>query len=64
MSRTMTGSATTTAKPQMGNSQSSVPPDKIAMLAYQKWLKAGCKHGCDQQHWYEAEAELKAAAKK
>ena len=23
--------------------------DRIAKLAYEKWLKGGCKHGCDQQ---------------
>jgi hypothetical protein len=34
--------------------------DKVAMRAYQKWMQAGCKHGCDKQHWYEAEAELRA----
>jgi hypothetical protein len=37
-----------------------VPREKIAMRAYEKWLKSGCKHGCDQQHWLEAETELKA----
>jgi hypothetical protein len=37
-----------------------VPRDKIAMRAYEKWLKSGCRHGCDQQHWLEAESELKA----
>jgi hypothetical protein len=37
-----------------------VPREKIAMRAYEKWLKSGCHHGCDQQHWLEAEAELKA----
>jgi hypothetical protein len=34
--------------------------EKVAMLAYQKWVKGGCKHGCDKQHWFEAEAEVKA----
>ena len=34
--------------------------DKIAMRAYQKWLLNGCEHGCDQKHWLEAEAEIKA----
>jgi hypothetical protein len=37
-----------------------VPREKIAMRAYEKWLKSGCQHGCDQQHWLEAESELKA----
>jgi hypothetical protein len=38
----------------------SVPREKIAMRAYEKWLKSGCPHGCDRQHWLEAEAELRA----
>lgn len=59
MSRTATSTPAQTAKPAQA-AMSAVATDKIAMLAYQKWLKAGCKHGCDKQHWYEAEAELKA----
>jgi hypothetical protein len=39
---------------------SSVPHEKIAMRAYEKWLKSGCPHGCDRQHWLEAEQELRA----
>jgi hypothetical protein len=38
----------------------SVPREKIAMRAYEKWMKSGCPHGCDTQHWFEAENELKA----
>ena len=65
MSRsTTTGTAPQTSKPATPQTNSSVPMDKIAKLAYEMWVKAGCKHGCDQQHWYEAEAELKAQAKK
>ena len=48
---TMTPPAPTTA---------AVPREKIAMRAYEKWLKGGCPHGCDQQHWLEAESELKS----
>ena len=36
-----------------------VPHEKIAMRAYEKWLKRGCTHGHDQQDWMEAEAELR-----
>ena len=61
MSRTATPTTTPqTAKPAMQAGATMVPTEKIAMLAYQKWVKAGCKHGCDKQHWYEAEMELKA----
>jgi hypothetical protein len=37
-----------------------VPREKIAMRAYEKWVKSGYQHGRDQQHWLEAEAELKS----
>ncbi len=37
-----------------------VPHDKIAMRAYEKWMKRGCKHGNHVQDWMEAEAELRA----
>jgi hypothetical protein len=37
-----------------------VPHEKIAMRAYEKWLKRGCAHGHDKQDWAEAEAELRA----
>jgi len=51
--------AMTATSPQAA-SQPCVPQEKIAMLAYHKWLKSGCKNGEDQKHWLEAEAELKA----
>jgi Protein of unknown function (DUF2934) len=63
MSRTTTAPATQTSKPtpmaQPSSGQAGLPKDKVAMRAYQKWLQSGCKHGCDQQHWMEAEAELR-----
>jgi hypothetical protein len=37
-----------------------VPHDKIAMRAYEKWVKRGRPHGTDLQDWVEAESELKA----
>jgi hypothetical protein len=37
-----------------------VPHDKIAMRAYEKWVKRGRPHGTDVQDWVEAENELKA----
>ena len=52
------------AKPTTHGSTTTPPPappvphDKIAMRAYEKWLKSGCQHGCDRQHWTEAEQEL------
>jgi hypothetical protein len=40
----------------------SIPQEKIAQRAYEKWLKRGCSHGSDQQDWIDAEAELRAEA--
>ena len=54
MSRVVTPPAAKPAPPQ-----SKIPYEKIAMRAYEKWVKRGCKHGCDQQDWLEAEAELR-----
>jgi hypothetical protein len=34
--------------------------EKIAMRAYEKWVKRGQMHGRDLQDWVEAENELKA----
>jgi Protein of unknown function (DUF2934) len=48
----MTGSA--------GQSTMAIPHEKIARRAYEKWCMGGCMHGTDQQHWLDAEAELRA----
>jgi hypothetical protein len=37
-----------------------IPHDKIAMRAYEKWVKRGRPHGTDVLDWIEAENELKA----
>ncbi|MCS7044919.1 MAG: DUF2934 domain-containing protein [Gemmataceae bacterium] len=39
-----------------------IPHERIAKLAYEKWLQGGCQHGCDLQNWFEAEMELMKAA--
>ena len=36
-----------------------VPHEKIAMRAYEKWVKRGFSHGSDVRDWLEAEAELR-----
>lgn len=70
MSRTTTSGATSSkqtqsaAMPQATTTQVGVPPDKVAKRAFEKWMKGGCKHGCDKQHWFEAEAELRAELSK
>ncbi len=40
--------------------QATIPHERIAKRAYEKWCKRGCPHGTHQQDWYEAEAELRA----
>ena len=37
-----------------------VAHEKIAMRAYEKWVKRGQQHGSHEQDWIEAETELKA----
>jgi len=34
--------------------------ERVAKRAYEKWLKGGCRQGCDKQNWLEAEAEILA----
>jgi Protein of unknown function (DUF2934) len=38
---------------------STIPHEKIAMRAYEKWCKRGRPHGTDKQDWIEAEKELR-----
>jgi hypothetical protein len=40
--------------------QTKIPHEKIAMRAYEKWVKRGHKHGNHMQDWLEAEAELRS----
>ena len=53
-----------TAKPVSNTTQQSyqqqqpVSHDRIAMCAYEKWMKRGCPQGTSFQDWVEAEAEL------
>jgi hypothetical protein len=35
-----------------------VPHEKIAMRAYEKWVKRGRPHGSHVQDWLDAEREL------
>jgi hypothetical protein len=49
------------AAPPLGQPSSipvKVPHDKIAMRAYEKWIKRGRPHGTHVQDWLEAEREL------
>ena len=51
MSRVVTPSPT--------SQNTTLPHDKIAMRAYEKWCKRGCPPGTEKQDWFEAEAELR-----
>jgi hypothetical protein len=60
MSNRAASTSTPTMQPHAMPATSGIPTERIAMRAYEKWMKGGCKHGCDKQNWLEAEAELKA----
>jgi hypothetical protein len=36
-------------------------PEEISMKAYEIWLSQGQKQGFDQEHWFQAEQQLKSA---
>lgn len=38
----------------------TIPQEKIAMLAYEKWVQRGRPQGTEMQDWLDAEKELKA----
>jgi hypothetical protein len=44
--------------------QGKVPPEKIAMRAYEKWCQRGRPNGSHLQDWLEAERELHAEVTK
>jgi hypothetical protein len=39
--------------------KAEISREAIARRAYELWVKHGCHHGWDQQHWLEAEKQLK-----
>ena len=36
-------------------------PAEISMKAYEIWLSQGQKQGFDQEHWFQAEMQLRSA---
>jgi hypothetical protein len=60
MSRVSSSSA---QQQHTGNSV-SVPREKIAMRAYEKWCQRGRPQGTQEQDWLEAERELQAEVTK
>ena len=57
MSRVVTPPAAQPAQPV--TPVVKLPHEKIAMRAYERWVKRGRPHGSDSQDWMEAEVELK-----
>jgi hypothetical protein len=47
------------AQPNTATLPPTIPQDKIAMRAYEKWVKRGRPQGTEIQDWLEAEKELK-----
>ncbi len=37
--------------------------ERIRKRAYELWEAHGCPQGCDQQHWLEAEREIRSQTK-
>jgi hypothetical protein len=56
MSRTVTPPQAQPSQPQQG--QVKIPHEKVAMRAYEKWVKRGRPQGNPDHDWYEAEKEL------
>lgn len=47
-------------EPSPGSFQPQRPlHDDVARRAYQRWEEGGREHGRDQDHWYDAERELR-----
>ncbi len=58
------GSATQTPPRRAGTkpatTNAKITQEQIAKRAHEIWVKQGCKHGKDQENWFEAERQLKA----
>ena len=65
-SSAQTGGATAPAprrtgtKPQQATTGVTITQEQIAQRAHEIWVKQGCNHGQDREHWFEAERQLKA----
>jgi hypothetical protein len=51
--------APSAAKPKSERPATGPTHEQIAQRAHEIWVRNGSKHGEDQRHWLEAEAELK-----
>ncbi len=57
---TMTPPRRAGTKPRPATTGPKITHDQIARRAHEIWVQQGCKHGQDQNHWFEAERQLKA----
>ena len=56
-----TRTTTTTSRPPKATGAARAKPtrEQIARRAYEIWMDGGCPHGCDLDHWLQAERELR-----
>ena len=59
-SATMTPPRRAGTKPPLATTGPRITHDQIARRAHEIWIKQGCKHGRDQENWFEAERQLRA----
>lgn len=43
-----------------GHSDSKPVREEVETIAYSIWESEGRPHGCDQDHWFRAEAQIKS----
>jgi hypothetical protein len=53
-------SRVTNSEAKTHHTTTQIPHEKIAMRAYEKWVKRGRPSGTADQDWMEAETELRA----
>ena len=58
----VTTSKPRTVKVDAAGAKPAPTTELIAQRAYEIWQESGCPEGCEQEHWYQAEAELLARA--
>ena len=60
--RTSANPRTAPAKPAATATGERPPREKIAVRAYEIWQSSGRPEGHDQEHWLQAERELRSGA--
>jgi hypothetical protein len=60
---TQTAGAVAFSQNQPKKAKAAPSQAEISMKAYEIWLAQGQKQGFDQEHWFQAEMQLKSAEK-